>query len=284
MIFFHIGLHKTGTTFLQKAVFPKWKDIEYIVWPNLEIFLRLDPKKTYLVSREGLSGQNWAPHEVRDRSMKKLSELFPGAKIIISFRNHVGYINSSYRQYLQRGGTLVFEKYFDIIGDNGLMKKGDFLYKRKIESICTHFNQMPFIFLHEEIKDDLQGLLYEMQKFIGGQPPLTKDIKRTYFNKSVGYYPAQVLRKLNAYTQSELNPKGKLKLNQGVLEKLRLNPRSVCQKWLSFFPDKSFISKQQADAIQQYYKHDWEYIKSCAKNRDRFVSKEVIDFCSDLKA
>jgi hypothetical protein len=128
MIFFHVGLHKTGTTFLQRAVFPKWRGITYIPWPNLELFLRLDSGRTYLVSREGLSGRNWAHHHERDASLKRLSELFPDAQILISFRKHSGYIISSYRQYLQRGGAEVFERYFDIESDGGFMKRDDFIF------------------------------------------------------------------------------------------------------------------------------------------------------------
>ena len=92
MLFFHVGMHKTGTTFLQQAVFPHWRGINYVPWPHLELLLRLDDNKINLVSREGLSGKNWAHYEERERSLQRLAELFPASRILISFRKHSGYI------------------------------------------------------------------------------------------------------------------------------------------------------------------------------------------------
>ena len=74
MLFLHIRLHMTGTTFLQKAVFPYWKDITYLPHDKLE-------------------------------DISRLARLFSGARIILSFRRHSSYIASS---YLQRGGYLLF--------------------------------------------------------------------------------------------------------------------------------------------------------------------------------
>jgi len=40
VLFFHVGLQKTGTSFLQQTVFPKWNGISYI-GANLEVLLRI---------------------------------------------------------------------------------------------------------------------------------------------------------------------------------------------------------------------------------------------------
>ena len=73
MLFLHIGLHKTGTTFLQQAVFPKWQGINYIPEDKLEFLVRMDEKQDYLLSREGLSGKNWAHAEERAKNINKLN-------------------------------------------------------------------------------------------------------------------------------------------------------------------------------------------------------------------
>jgi len=267
MIFFHVGLHKTGTTFLQKAVFPKWQGITYIPWPNLELFLRLDSAKTYLVSREGLSGKNWAHHAERDASLKRLSEMFPEAQILVSFRKHSGYITSSFRQYLQRGGPHEFGQYLDIENDAGVMKRNDFIYRWKLESLERHFGRRPFVFLHEELSKNLDQLLRDMEGFIGGQAPLPGDISSKRYNESVGYYPAKLLRRMNAYTRSELNPTGRYNLNHPTLQRLRLTPRAICRHWLSFLPNRPFLSAESMSRIDELYKDDWSYVRSYAERR-----------------
>jgi hypothetical protein len=275
MIFFHVGLHKTGTTFLQKAVFPKWQGVTYIPWPNLELFLRLDAGKTYLVSREGLSGKNWAHHEERDASLKRLSEMFQDAQILISFRKHSGYITSSYRQYLQRGGPARFEQYFDLENDRGVMKREDFVFRRKLESIETHFGRRPFVFLHEELSGDLDMLLRDMEGYIGGKAPSSEEISRKRYNESVGYYPAQLLRRFNMYSRSELNPDGRYNLNHPTLQRLRLTPREVCRHWLSFLPNRPFLSREVASSIDEFYQSDWEFVGAYGADRRTEAGRPV---------
>lgn len=266
-LFLHVGLHKTGTTFLQRNVFPKWKDLTYVRWDGLEHFLRMDERRKYLVSREGLSGQFWAPHEERDLALQRLSAMLPGARILISFRRHDRYIVSAYKQYLQIGGTLSFREFFDLDGDTGLMKRADFLFRRKVESVEKHFGHTPFVFLHEEIVRDLGGLLRDMERFFGARAPALSEVEIRYRNKSVGYYPAKLLLRLNRMNRSELNPQGRLRLDNSYTRMLRIDPRRICQHWLSFLPDRPLISAAQAREIREYYGSDWDYVCACAKAR-----------------
>jgi len=278
MIFIHVGLHKTGTTFLQQAVYPKWKGVEYIPWPNLEIFLRLQEDKNYLVSREGFYGKNWANHTEREKSIKRLNEMFPEAKIIISFRRHAGYILSSYRQYLQRGGVLKFEEYFDIQNDSGFLKKNDFLYENKLKGICKYFKHLPFVFLHEEIRTDVEILLEDMETLVGGQAPSKSEIEFNNYNKSVGFYASKLLIKLNKLSISEFNPSGKFNLNSSGMKKFRLDPKSICQYSLGFLPSKDFITKAAQEEINSYYKDDWQLVMDAVdvrKDLDGFDANKI---------
>lgn len=267
MLFLHVGLHKTGTTFLQNEVFPKWRGVKYIQWANLENFLRLESDASYLFSREGLSGQNWASHQKREASLKRLAELFPDARILISFRKHSGYIVSSYRQFLQRGGTLDFEKYFDIVADSGFMKQDDFRFRLKINAIEKYFHHRPFVFFHEEIHRQLGNLLSDIEGYIGGHAPAAADVPNRRYNRSVGYYPAQILRRLNKISRSELNPNGQYDLNKPILQRLRLTPKAICQHWLAFVPGGQFLSVQQRRNIDDLYRDDWDYIEEYAAQR-----------------
>lgn len=260
MLYLHIGLHKTGTTFLQQELFPKWKGIRYLAEDKLEYLTRMKRTEVYLLSREGLSGKNWMHADERSACIKNLSNMLPDAKILLSFRKHSGYIISSYTQYLQQGGYLPFEEYFDIEHDHGFMKIEDFLFKKKVDDVYECFDHLPFVILHEDILKDLEGLTKRIQGFIGGEAPDIHRISRRKHNKSVGYYPAKVLRYLNRISKSELNPNGKYDLYNWRFKRYGVDPRSLCQYRLNFLPEKSFISDSLRKSIDEYYGDDWAYV------------------------
>jgi len=267
-MFFHVGMHKTGTTFLQREVYPRWQGIIYIPRDNLELILRADPSHIRLLSREGLSGRNWDSFETRDRSIQRLSELFPGAGIMISFRRHAAYIASSYNHYVQHGGTLRFDEYFDIEGDRGLMKKRDFRYMERIQRLEKHFGSRPFVFFFEETFNALDTLLADMARFIGGTPPQAKDLNHHARNPSVQYYPLKILRRINSFARTELNPDGRLPLFHWRLRKLGIDPRTICQYWLRVLPNHPVLSPDVASVIDEYYSDDWQEVHDYAKDRD----------------
>lgn len=62
MFYFHAGMHKTSTTFMQKNVLPQFHGIKYLPpWSPFDYFLRLHDKENYLYSNERLARLLWAP-------------------------------------------------------------------------------------------------------------------------------------------------------------------------------------------------------------------------------
>jgi len=261
----HIGIQKTGTTFMQDLVFPRWQGIDYVYTDKVELLLRSSRERPVLLSREGLSGQNWAHHEVREQSIARLAGLFPQARIMLSFRRHARYIVSSYNQFLQRGGCLTFEQYFDPYNDSGFMKIDDFRFALKVDAVERYFQRAPFVFFQEEIGRDLQGLLDDMQDFIGGEAPPAESIRSSKrLNQSVRYHPAKLLRYLNSKSRTELNPAGSWPLYHPRLQQLKLDPRTVCQRWLRFAPDLPLVSAQTCEHIDSLYEQDWNYVNEAS--------------------
>ena len=265
MLYLHIGLHKTGTTFLQKAVFPLWQGIEYLPLDKLEYLTRMSDEVDYLLSREGLSGQNWMHKKDRDLCIIRLARLFPDARIIMSFRKHSGYIVSSYNQFLQKGGYLEFGDYFSLQGRDRFMSPDDFFFRDKIELVTQEFGHIPHVILHEDIVGNLEKVIDGLEAFMGGKGPAASKIKSRKFNRSVGHHPAKLLRFLNRYSRSELNPKGRYELYHWRLRKLGLDPRSICQYALKFLPDRPLLSASEIDALDNYYREDWQYVLAAAR-------------------
>jgi len=272
MLYLHVGLHKTGTTFLQKNVFPKFTGITYIRDPVIEEFLRLDDDKKYLASNESLAGPLWGSPGQDERSIGRLAAMFPDARILMSFRPHHGFIVSSYKQLLHEGGTLPFDRYFDIVEDSGLLKREHFVYRRKIDAIIEGFRHQPFVFLHEEIYRDLGGLLRDIAQFLGASAPALSEIKMQSVNKGVKFYPSRILRRLNTLERSRFNPDGPLKLNNAFTRALKIDPRRICQYWLSFLPDREFLTRAQKDRINDYYREDWAYVERLRGSRHSLLA------------
>lgn len=268
MLYLHIGLHKTGTTFLQKAVFPLWQGIEYLPLDKLEYLTRMSDEVDYLLSREGLSGQNWMHSEERDRCIMRLARLFPDARIIMSFRQHSGYIVSSYNQFLQRGGYLEFGDYFSLGDGSGFMAPGDFLFRDKIELVTREFGHPPHVILHEDIVRNIGKVVAGLEGFMGGKGPAPGKIKSRSFNRSVGHYPAKLLRFLNRHSRSELNPEGRYDLYHWRLRKLGLDPRSICQYTLKFLPSKPLLSASERAALDAHFDSDWQYVLEAARRNE----------------
>lgn len=106
----HIGLHKTGSSFLQHCVFPKLKGVNYIYKPNHPLYVPILASRINLMSDEEISQS--MPHQQNDFIMiDKLHNQYPDAKIIIGVRQPISWLKSCYAQYIKTGGILTFGDY-----------------------------------------------------------------------------------------------------------------------------------------------------------------------------
>lgn len=138
-IFLHIGLHKTGTKFLQYKVFKFLKseeinynpifitqliadlikadteDIEYVLNHIQEELKKIkkDGHKKLLISREIMSGDCFRMYPDYSRIQKRLKLAFPKAKIIICLRNQIDWITSCYRETVNMYHYQTFNNYIN---------------------------------------------------------------------------------------------------------------------------------------------------------------------------
>ena len=115
-IYFHVGLAKTGSTFLQKNFFPYLKNIKYISthdYINSIDIINKTNYKSYLISREF--------DKQFEREIKKFISYFPDTKIIVVFRRHDQWIASQYKRAVKNGWHWDFKNYYNI-NNNGIWK------------------------------------------------------------------------------------------------------------------------------------------------------------------
>ncbi|NPA38061.1 MAG: hypothetical protein GXO47_14555, partial [Chlorobi bacterium] len=94
-IFFHTGLSKTASTFLQERVFPLFEGVEYIhrMYRYNRVFdiISGTRKKKILISREF--------DKQFERELSRFSPKYPDIQVFIVLRRQDSWIASQYRRY-----------------------------------------------------------------------------------------------------------------------------------------------------------------------------------------
>lgn len=269
-LYFHIGLPKTGTTFLQREVFPKWRGVAYIDGDSksdtLKSLLLGDFEKPVLISREWMA---------KDLILRNLSELFPNSRLIIGFRKHYPRILSSYNQQIVGvpASSLPFEKFFDIENAEH-REKPNLNYSKRIEFIERHFDHEPFVFLQEELSNNLEGLLKDLQAYIGGTSPDPSEVKKVLSNKALGYSQLQVIRRINRLFTSPRGSKGVLPYSPFTWQMRRLLMKTVRYTIPSGTDLSSAMTDEHRRAISEYYADDWSYVVRYISNSR---SRQIFD-------
>lgn len=188
MLILHIGLHKTATTYLQRAVFPYWSGVSYYGRNAMELpnrsaadLLREAPHLgpgAALRSNESLSGslknsylpgRSWMANF--RAQLDRLSSLRPAGVelgVMVSFRRYDRWARSIYRHYLKYGGVDSPEEFFGVRpGSVATLAAEDLLLMPRIHAIEEAFGVTPFCFFLEELRKSPQQLGREMAAFAG---------------------------------------------------------------------------------------------------------------------
>jgi hypothetical protein len=194
--YIHIGYHKTGSTFLQKRIFPKLPvnlitapDINYISDSETfdpDLFTAEVKKRPHsakfaktVISQEGFSGSSDG-NPARDpfRIGERLKQAFPEGKIIIVTRDPEDYILSLYAFRVAVRGleTRTLERYLKAKGSQ-LSKKLD--YSKLIDHYKTLFGEDSVLVLtYEELKTSPHQFTAKLADFIGEK-----------FNETISFSP-----------------------------------------------------------------------------------------------
>jgi len=197
-LYLHIGLHKTGTTFLQDYIFPNLKGIEYYYKPtnvigNLDTLSLTINGKT-LVSDEEISfSMPDRDHTTRLDFIQVLHKNFPNAKIILGLRQYERWLKSCYSQYIKAGGYLKFNDYKQKYPH---LKPSE--YRRIIYTLWGEENV--FVYWQENLRKTPQIILKELCDFIDVKVPT---YPKTSSNVSLKGWKLSLLRYINILLRGE---------------------------------------------------------------------------------
>jgi len=271
LLYLHVGLHKTATTYFQANVFPYWKGVRYLRNLSVENFLKAPANDPCLASREGFSGGVVAHQAEKLLFLKRLSRMFPDARILISFRQHASYINAIYSQYLRYGGTLPFSEFFNLDHDNSLMKQEDFHFKAYVDAIEGYWERPPFVFLLTELKENKQQLMNELGEYFGCPPPDLAGVSPKLKNQSLGAKQAKTLRRVNHFFKIQLHRDGSTRPYK-LLRRFSVDPPALCQRWSGFTQNPHLIIEPNlAKRIDRHFAKDWAFLENQIALRRRLL-------------
>jgi hypothetical protein len=266
-LFIHIGLHKTGTTFLQTSIFNRLKDVHYLqgnLINEMTIPINGTPRNV-LISSEALSGRPYVgqPH-IKNKtllchryldsfnvSVRNMKRIFSAAEIIIFVRKHEDFILSFYRHYIKRGGVRKFDEFY---GENGVIAPHEILLKPKIKLLNETFNKV-HIFDYQDLVDTPSETILKLLSILE-ESNISNNQAKSRVNVSVRGWRVEAIRRYNRIFY--ILPV----IIQNILTRIYLNPELLFTKILSFIPSKS--SEFDGDtkiSISKSFEEDWKYIE-----------------------
>jgi len=256
-IFFHVGLGKTGSTYLQYKVFTKFRNVYYIqrtkYKKSFEIISKTNYER-YLVSNE-LDRQ--FPDEIR-----RISTVFPEAKIIMVLRRNDSWLASQYRRWVKNGFSGSFDEFIDLKNDHGEWKLKEAFFWPYIKLVMEIMHSKPLVLLYDELREDPHSFIKKIVDFIGADyDPDTISLNKIH--KS--YSKKQLLqrRKWNKHFSGNIKL-SKSKILAFMQTLFYVKPIRYGALYLAkILPDKlvdqeELTPKNYLDQLNNFYKKDWE--------------------------
>lgn len=260
-IFFHVGLSKTGSTFLQHQVFPKLNGIYYLPTLKYRHALKLLPKiadEKVLVSREF--------DQQFEQEVKKFSAQYPQAYPIIVLREHSSWAVSNYKRFVKNGHSISFKEFIDIERDQGLFKNRDFDYERYIDLLEQYFTQKPLVLFYEDLQQEPIKFANNILDYTGADLKYS-DVNWNPRHVSYDIDSLKLVRKLSDKIQFQkklevhTKPKGFLynlyanMVRYSILYSSKLFPKS-------WFPTEEFINPAEIEELKQHFSSQWDRLRN----------------------
>lgn len=266
-IYFHVGLGKVASTFLQTQVFPHLNGVQYIP-PNqyrkAKQLIQISTAAKFLISREF------------DRQLEtELSQFckdFSNVRVILFLRRHGEWMASQYKRHVKNGWHLGFDAFYDMKNDQGFWKKYDLKYTDKIKSIKLITSNDPLVITYDELLHAPIRVLDKLASFSQTSIETTK-IKfikvhtsfsdrqllflESFTKKYIRYFPPQPMNRLENW----LKFRPWWALFHVVLYFAYLLPKNKA----------SLIDNQLLIEIDHQFSEDWDYVVRVANQEVHLI-------------
>jgi hypothetical protein len=297
----HIGLHKTGSTTLQRDFFANLPEVKLVRGFDSIRSLILPPPgceaSVLVLSDESISatpawGSRCGGIDQFSSSLDTFHALFRPAGYIVAFRQHASWIRSMYCQYLHEGGVESFASFYRLEG-GGLLELDPTPWRsRHVKLLSKVDAESVYVYLQEDLLASPGMVLAGLRNFLhrsarrndlpaetnrqgGGIPDrrqgqehgqgvieFTLPEHRRNASGHLGGYPT--LRRLNRVLGSLPVPRAIRRLGR-TLDRWGMTPRRLCQQsWLPRWWASEICF--DGESIDRRFAADWQYIRGVAAN------------------
>lgn len=263
-IFFHCGLGKTGTKYVQYKFFPKLKGLDYIQRTSYKKYAKIVPtlkSDKVLISNE--MDRQLEPH------MQKMAEHYPNVKVIVVLRRNDSWLASQYRRQVKNGKCPTFTEFIDIDNNTGYYNVEDAYMMNYLKIIEKYTTEKPLILFHSDLVSNPEFFFDQIAAYTGSSynmnvidlaPKHTsyeeKQLKvmmkwgKNIFNQNRPHIENYYLRKLRLYRL--------MIARYSILYSAGLVPNS----WLG---EQPLINRHELDRVRDFYAEDWKEAVAYAK-------------------
>lgn len=205
-IVIHVGLGKSGSTFLQKAIFPRLKGVEVYGANNqrLQIYSQFKEDKINILTDENFLGcalkfKNL--NATKSVLINRLSSMFPDAKIIIVLRDKDDWLWSLYKKYIRTGGIKKYDSFcVDMLNPHFIN------FEETVAILKKNFKEV-LVLQYDDLKNNHSNFVKDICDFIGVDVPMYKN---EYYNKDILDKDIGKYIFFNKLFKTEYNAKGVL--------------------------------------------------------------------------
>ncbi len=273
-IYYHVGLGKAASTYLQYDVFPALRGVRYIPRNRFKQHHRIIPgldDKKILLSREN--------SQRLEAETGKFAAFYPEAIPIIVLRRHDGWVASQYRRYVKNGGVESFEEFLDIDQDNGVWRQSELVLLDKLKILERHFNRPPVVMIYDSLREDPLKIVDEFSALLGADYDAA-DVVRSPRHSSWSDHRLLYLRKYNKYLFSKDAGVSAGPLRRWLHFRARLLTSYTVMGVATFAPqnkDVELVPAKSLKRIRAFYEQDWQRCLAYADQHNPATVKQVRD-------
>lgn len=263
-LYFHVGLGKVASKYLQFEFFPQLENIFYI--PTTKYFqvqkiIQKTDEGRILISREF--------DQQMEEEVKKFSSIFPNTSPILILRRQDAWIASQFRRFAKNGYVTSFNEFIDIKTNKGRFKIEDLFFMKHIQTLEQHFTKKPLVLFYDELLSNPYAFLDKLAAFTGAaydKNSISLEKKHTsYEEKQLKVMIA--CRKYISFNERTLSTHPILRFIQrlpvlAVRYFILYGALLIPSKWIS---KKPLIDENDLEEIRALTKEDWDTCLEYAK-------------------
>lgn len=266
-IFFHVGLGKVASKYLQFKVFPRLQGICYIPtgkYKNSKKIIERSIEDKFLISREF--------DRQLESECKWFSNDFPQAKTIILLRRHDSWIASQYRRFVKNGFPGKFTDFMDIEKDQGEWKKKELLFFEKIKILEKCFQYKPLVLFFDDFKTNPKEFLSKMIHYMDAGIDFDK-ISYTPKHSSYNEKQLKIMQKLSKKFRLIEDKERKSQFYKSIRRILKMPIRYPILYLAQLLPESclsknDLIPSEELQLIRETYAGDWNKCLEYAKRNN----------------